>query len=114
MFLSSHVLAEVESTCDRIGLVRGGRLVTTGTIEEIKRDATRRVTVLFTAPVPPPAFTLAGVTVRARRSSQWMLDVRGPIGPLVGALAGLPVHDLVVDPFRLEDYIAQFYGGEAR
>ena len=65
VFLSSHVLAEVESTCDRIGLVRGGRLVTTGTIEQIKRDATRRVTVLFTAPVPPPAFTLPDVTLRS-------------------------------------------------
>jgi ABC-2 type transport system ATP-binding protein len=114
VFLSSHVLAEVESTCDRIGLVRGGRLVTTGTIEQIKRDATRRVTVLFAAPVPLPAFTLADVTVRSAASSEWILEVRGPIGPLVGALAGLPVLDLIVDPFKLEDYIGQFYGGEAR
>ena len=114
VFLSSHVLAEVESTCDRIGLVRGGRLVTTGTIEQIKRDATRRVTVLFTAPVPAPAFTLADVTVRSAASSQWILDVRGPIGPLVNSLAGMPVLDLIVDPFKLEDYIGQFYGGEAR
>jgi beta-exotoxin I transport system ATP-binding protein len=114
VFLSSHVLAEVESTCDRIGLVRGGRLVTSGTIEQIKRDATRRVTVLFAAPVPPPTFTLADVTVTTAGPAQWVLDVRGPIGPLVGALAGLPVQDLVVDPFRLEDYIGQFYGGEVR
>jgi ABC-2 type transport system ATP-binding protein len=114
VFLSSHVLAEVESTCDRIGLVRGGRLVTTGTIEQIKRDATRRVTVLFAAPVPPPAFTLPDVTVRSAASAQWILDVRGPIGPLVGALAGLPVLDVIIDPFKLEDYIGQFYGGEAR
>ena len=38
VFLSSHVLTEVESMCDRIGLVRGGRLVASGTIDEIKRD----------------------------------------------------------------------------
>jgi ABC-2 type transport system ATP-binding protein len=114
VFLSSHVLAEVESTCDRIGLVRGGRLVTTGTMADIKKDATRRVTVLFTAPVPPPALALTGVTVRSAAPSHWVLEVRGPIGPLVGALAPLPVDDLVVDPFKLEDYITQFYGGEAR
>jgi ABC-2 type transport system ATP-binding protein len=114
VFLSSHVLAEVESTCDRIGLVRGGRLVTTGTMADIKKDATRRVTVLFSAPVPPPALTLPGVTAHGVAPSQWVLDVRGPIGPLVGALAPLPVHDLVIDPFRLEDYIAQFYSGAAR
>ena len=114
VFLSSHVLTEVESTCDRIGLVRGGRLVTTGTIEDLKRDATRRVTVTFAAPVAAPAWTLPGVTLRRAAATEWILEVRGPVGPLLGALAGMPVHDLVVDPFRLEDYIAQFYGGEAR
>ncbi len=114
VFLSSHVLAEVESTCDRIGLVRGGRLVTTGTIEDIKKAATRRVTVSFAAPVPPPALTLPGVTVRTAAPSEWVLDVRGPIGSLVGALGPLPVRDLVVDPFRLEDYIAPFYSGDPR
>jgi ABC-2 type transport system ATP-binding protein len=114
VFLSSHVLAEVESTCDRIGLVRGGRLVTTGTIDDLKRAATRRVAVTFAAAVPAPVWTLAGVTLRRAAASEWIFDVRGPIGPLVGALAGLPVHDLVVDPFRLEDYISQFYGGESR
>ena len=40
ILLSSHVLAEVEETCDRIGLVRGGRIVATGTLEDLKRDAT--------------------------------------------------------------------------
>ncbi|HEX9367391.1 MAG TPA: ABC transporter ATP-binding protein [Vicinamibacterales bacterium] len=113
VFLSSHVLAEVESTCDRIGLVRGGRLVTTGTIEDIKRDATRRVTVSFSVPVPVPAI-ITGVTPRSATATMWVLDVRGPIGPLVASLAGLPVHDLVVEPFRLEDYLSQFYGGNAR
>jgi ABC-2 type transport system ATP-binding protein len=114
VFLSSHVLAEVESTCDRIGLVRGGRLVTTGTIEDLKRDATRRVSVTFAGPVPAPGWTLPGVTLRHAAATEWVFEVRGPVGPLVGALAGLPVHDLVVDPFKLEDYISQFYGGESR
>jgi hypothetical protein len=40
--------------------------------------------------------------------------VRGPVGPLVSALAGLPVRDLAVQPFKLEDYIAQFYAGDPR
>jgi ABC-2 type transport system ATP-binding protein len=114
VFLSSHVLAEVESTCDRIGLVRGGRLVTTGTIEDLKRDATRRVCVTFAGPVAAPGWSLPGVTLRHAAATEWICEVRGPVGPLVGALAGLPVHDLVVDPFKLEDYISQFYGGETR
>ena len=113
ILLSSHVLAEVEETCDRIGLVRGGRIVTTGTLEDLKRDARRRVTVSFAAPVGAPPAVPDMSVVRAT-GAEWVLDVRGPIGPVVAALAGLPVRDLTVDPFKLEDYIAQFYGGEAR
>jgi len=97
VFLSSHVLAEVESMCDRIGLVRGGRLVTSGTIDDIKRDGTRRVTITFgdgTAPL--------------------VSDVRGPLGPLLASLSGREISDVSIEPFRLEDYIARFYGGAPR
>ena len=64
--------------------------------------------------MPAPVWSLPGVTLRRAAATEWIVDVRGPVGPLVGVLAGLPVHDLVVDPFRLEDYISQFYGGESR
>ena len=109
VFMSSHVLADVESTCHRIGLVRDGRMVTTGTIEELRQRAARRVIVVFSAPVhaDPPA----DATVRERTPTRWVLDVRGPTGPLVARLAGLPVLDLQMDAFRLEDYVAQFYAG---
>jgi ABC-2 type transport system ATP-binding protein len=113
VFLSSHVLAEVEAMCDRIGLVRGGRLVTTGSIDDIKREATRHVTVLFSAPVGAPPPGIPGVTVRATTPTEWSLDVRGPTGPLVAALAGLPVRDVTVDPFKLEDYVNRYYTGAA-
>jgi ABC-2 type transport system ATP-binding protein len=114
VFLSSHVLAEVESMCDRIGLVRGGRLVTTGTIEDIKRDSARRVTVTFCHAVPVPDRVPPNMTLRSTTETEWTLDVRGPLGPLVAFLGGLPVRDLQVDPFKLEDYITQFYEGEGR
>ena len=97
VFLSSHVLTEVESTCDRIGLVRGGRMVATSTIEEIRRSARRRVTVTFGDGHP-----------------QEVTEVTGPLGPLLASFNGRIVHDISVEPFRLEDYIAQFYGGGVR
>jgi ABC-2 type transport system ATP-binding protein len=113
ILLSSHVLAEVEQTCDRIGLVRGGRIVATGTLADLQRDARRRVTVSFASPAPaPPA--VDGMTVVRATPADWVLDVRGPVGPVVAALAGLPVRDMTVDPFKLEDYIAQFYSGGRR
>jgi ABC-2 type transport system ATP-binding protein len=109
IFLSSHVLTEVETMCDRIGVIRNGRIVTTGTIEDLRRSARRRVVIefreAFAGELPP----VAGVMVSSRSADRWVLQVEGPLGPLVQALSRLPVHDLHVDPFRLEDYVAQFY-----
>jgi ABC-2 type transport system ATP-binding protein len=112
ILLSSHVLAEVEQTCDRIGLVRGGRIVATGTIEDLARAARRRVTVSFSAAVPPPGL-MPEITVIRASAHEWVLDVAGPIGAVIAALSGLPVRDLSVAPFKLEDYIAQFYADRA-
>ena len=118
IFLSSHVLTEVEATCDRIGLIRGGRMVATGTIEDLKRSAARRVTIELrepeSSPVPssPPCFppALPGVTIVSSSSRQLVLDVEGPLGPVLEALSAFPVHDLRVESFTLEDFVARYYG----
>jgi ABC-2 type transport system ATP-binding protein len=110
IFLSSHVLSEVETTCGRIGLVRGGRMVATETLETLRQKSARVVRVLFRQSVNGHVPALSGVTLRSRSDREWVLDAQGPLGPLVEALATMPVQDLQVDAFRLEDYIAGFYG----
>jgi ABC-2 type transport system ATP-binding protein len=110
IFLSSHVLTEVEATCDRVGLIRGGRMVATGSIEDLRRNATRRVTVDVREPASPPFPSLSGVTIVSSSSQQLVLDVQGPLGPLLQALSAFPVHDLQVDSFTLEDFVARYYG----
>lgn len=109
VFLSSHVLAEVESTCDRVGVVRGGRMVTVGTVEELKRKAPRHVKVEFSSPVAGDLPAVPGVTVRSGTPTERVFEVHGPLGPLLQALAGYPVYDVHEEPFRLEDYVVKFY-----
>ena len=111
IFLSSHVLTEVEATCDRIGLIRGGRMVASGTIADLKRNAARRVIVELREPVPTPFPVLQGVTVVSNAGRRIELDVQGPLGPVLHALATLPVHDLQVESFTLEDFVARYYAG---
>jgi ABC-2 type transport system ATP-binding protein len=108
VFLSSHVLSEVERTCDLIALVRRGRLVTVRSIADLRRDRTQRVTIAFSAPVDGQV-GLDAATIVSRTPDTWVVDVRGPLGPLVRALGGLPVRDLRVEPFELEDYVLAFY-----
>jgi len=112
VFLSSHVLSEVEKTCSRIGLIRRGRLVALRGVDEIRRDMPRRVVVAFSASVNGHVPALDGVTLVTRGADSWTLDVRGPLGPLVESLRDLPLRDLHVEPFGLEQYVRQFYAGE--
>ena len=113
VFLSSHVLSEVEATCDRVGLIRGGRLVTVDTIEELRRRAARRVTVRFARPVPLSLPPMRGVTVVEVTAQCWVLDVIGPMGPLVSMLGAYPVDDVDIEPFKLEDYMMKLYAPAA-
>ena len=110
VFLSSHVLTEVEATCDRIGVIRGGRMVATGTIEDLKRNAARRVTIDFRESVDRGTLpALPGVELLHHTGRQWILSVRGPLGPVIQALAAYPIHDVSVQSFKLEDYLASYY-----
>ncbi len=109
VFLSSHVLSEVERVCDRIALLRKGELVLLGGTERIRKLAARRVRVTFSSDVVaprefPPGHQLVETTPRL-----WRLEVNGPLGPLLGALAGLPVADLEVKEARLEDVLLKYY-----
>ena len=114
VFLSSHVLSEVEKTCDRIGLVRRGRLAALRGVGEIRREMPRRVVVTFSAAVNGQVPAVSGVTLVTRSAESWTLDVRGPLGPLLTSIRDLPLLDVRVEPFGLEQYVLQFYSGEER
>jgi ABC-2 type transport system ATP-binding protein len=116
VFMSSHVLSEVGRVCDRIGLLREGELVLVAPIDEVRQLAARRIHVVFAADVPPPdPAAMAGIAPRSAQPREWTFDARGPLGPLLARLAGMPVADLQVDEPRLEDVIIAYYrGGGAR
>jgi ABC-2 type transport system ATP-binding protein len=110
VFMSSHVLSEVERVCDRVALLRKGELVLLAGLEEIRQLTARRVRVTFSREVPAPAGQLAaGHEFLEIAPRVWRLEVAGPLGPLLTALAGLPVEDLEVREARLEDVLLKYY-----
>jgi ABC-2 type transport system ATP-binding protein len=116
VFMSSHVLSEVERVCDRIALVRQGKLVLVKPVAELRRLPARRVRVTFREDVRTDAARrLPAEYQRVELSPRaWTLDATGALGPLVQALAGLPVADLEVQAPHLEDVLVRYYReGEA-
>ncbi|HXG53985.1 MAG TPA: ABC transporter ATP-binding protein [Vicinamibacterales bacterium] len=109
VFLSSHVLTEVEATCDRVGIIRGGRIVNVSALEDLRARAPRRVIIQFSAPVASSESLPPGALLRSATGTQWDLDVEGPLGPLLQQISALPMKDISVEPFSLERHVMQFY-----
>ena len=110
VFMSSHILSEVDRVCERIGLVRHGHLVAVRTLAELRAESARRITVTFSTAVCHDVPAIAGVVVVTREPQRWVLDVTGPLGPLLAALDGVPVADLTLTPFTLDDSILRLLG----
>ena len=108
VFLSSHILSEVEALCDRVGILSNGRLVDEGTLEQLRHLSAHTVEVGFEGPAPelPP---LAGVRVVHSGESALRCEVDGPIKPLLAALAELPVATLTSREPSLEEIFLHHY-----
>ena len=109
VFMSSHVLPEVERVCDRIGVLRKGEVVLLSSVEDARRLASRRVSVSFRQDVAVPASLPQGYEMAEAKPRIWTLRVTGPLGALPSFLTTLPVTDLAVEEARLEDVLVKYY-----
>jgi ABC-2 type transport system ATP-binding protein len=114
VFLSSHILSEVEKSCRRVAIIRDGRLVKIGTVEGLRDLAHHQVEMRFSGPVPSDGFaSLPGVSDIVAEDHVLRLRVAGPITPVVRAAAQYDLLDFVSrEPSREETLLAQ-YGHQA-
>lgn len=113
VFLSSHQLAEVEAVCDRVGILRAGRLVEVSTIGELRGLHRSEVTVSFTG-AAPELTSIAGVAaVEAAGDGQLRFTLTGPPAPALRALAAADITALAVREPSLEEIFLDYYGEQA-
>ena len=114
VFLSSHILSEVEKTADRVGIIREGRIVKLGTVDDLRDLAHHQVELRFAGPVPVAAFEgLPGVSDLVADDHVLRMRVAGAMSPVVHAAARYEVLDFVSrEPSLEETFLAQ-YGREA-
>ena len=114
VFLSSHILPEVEALCDRVAIIREGRIVAVEDVDALKARAVRRLRARFTR--PPSARMLEGVDgVSGVRIDgvQLACEVQGEVGAAVRALATAELVDLTLHDTTLEDIFLGYYAREA-
>jgi ABC-2 type transport system ATP-binding protein len=113
IFLSSHILSEVEAVCDRVGILREGSLVDVGTLDAMRELRTRAVSVRFAGPAPRALSAVAGVVGYEVHGQEARFQLAGPPGPLLDALAGKVVLSLDIQEPSLEELFLTFYGDHA-
>ena len=110
VFLSSHVMPEVERVCDRVGIIREGELVTVTDIGELKARALRRIEFHFDEPVPAAAFeTLPGVKDVTAHGDSVLLSVEGSADAVVKEAARHRLISLETHQPSLEEAFLSFY-----
>ena len=110
VFLSSHVLSEVEHVCDRVGIIRAGRLVNISSMDELHEIRLHRVEIEFAGDVPAEAIRLAaGVDAVTVENHRVHCVVHGSFEPLMTAVAHAQIVNLSSHEPSLEDTFLEYY-----
>src|ERR1700682_5938955 len=112
VFLSSHVLSEVEKTCTKVGIIRDGSLVRIGDVAEVKAIKRYEVTITFANAVPAETFKTVDGVIDAEALTHGhgvRLTMQGPADAVIKAAARYPVVSLTSYERSLEDIFLRYY-----
>jgi beta-exotoxin I transport system ATP-binding protein len=114
IFLSSHILSEVQRVADRVAVLRQGTLVAQGTVSELRGKARQRIEVWFTGAAPlEDLAAVPGLSEVTPDGSRVTAVLTGSIQPLLTVLARHPVDHLLVEEPDLEEAFLDLYAGES-
>jgi ABC-2 type transport system ATP-binding protein len=109
VFLSSHIMSEVEALCDRVGILRAGRLIEMGSLAEMRHLSALTVEASLYGPVPDLS-AVPGVSSVESEGQRVRCQVRGPIEPLLKVLTDVGVTQLMSREPSLEELFLALYG----
>ena len=111
VFLSSHVLPEVERIAERVGIIRNGRVIEVESVENLKARAVRQLEVRFGTPAPSAATlaAVAGVKEATMSGGTALIRLEGSMDPLIKALASFEVRSLRTHETPLDEIFLAMY-----
>ena len=112
VFMSSHVLPDVQEVCGRVALIRDGRIVETGSVDSLREGKARTMDVEFRTP-PVGGLSVPGVEVVLQEGAHWRLAVSGDLNVVIRELARHDLVDMTYERLSLENLFLGFYGESA-
>ncbi|GAA3392758.1 ABC transporter ATP-binding protein [Cryptosporangium minutisporangium] len=113
VFLSSHQLAEVEAVCDRVGILRAGRLSEVATVPDLRRLHRSEVTLTYTGPAPRLDAVPGVDGVESLGEGRLRFALTGPPGPALHALADVDTVAVSIREPSLEEIFLDYYGRDS-
>ncbi len=110
VFFSSHVLSEVQAVCDRVGIIRGGQLVTTQRVKDMINQQFMRLRLGFAQMPPEGTFGSSGVTELQRNGQGILLEIREDLPLVIKTAAEYGVIDIETQNVGLEEIFLAYYG----
>ncbi len=108
VFMSSHILSEVEALCGRVAIIRQGNLVEVNEVEALRRNKVKRVTLIYNQ-TPPDVTTWPGVSELSVETGQVRFAYQGDVKILLQHLAEQDIADVVITDPSLEEVFRTFY-----
>jgi ABC-2 type transport system ATP-binding protein len=109
IFFSSHNLAEVDKICDRVGLVRNGKLIAEESIANLKKKMVRRMDIQFKEKVNFIEFKGKNITIKKSKNRRLVLYVTGDIDWIIKKISGYEIENLIFPESTLEDTFMTYY-----
>lgn len=109
IFLSSHVLSEVEQICDEVGIIREGKLRGIERMAELQARYPRILNLNLSEDLPDEAIALPDARLRDRSGRHLSYAFSGRTSELLQALSSVPIADFTLEPPRLEDIFLEYY-----
>ena len=115
IFMSSHILSEVQKICDRVGIIRDGRLIAERSIADMAKDASHTFFVTFKSEPPIKELrSINGVTVESHDDNRVSIRVKANLPTLLSLLSKHNVVQLEVRQLDLEELFLHFYKDEGK
>lgn len=112
ILMSSHMFEEVERTCQRVGIIRAGRMVAIDTVDKLKAAQVKKYVITLASEQKAREFAAENLQVQSLEGARVTVLVQNNIGQLIAAMARYPVVNISAPGQSLEEIFLHYYGGE--
>lgn len=109
IFISSHNLSEVDRICDRVGIIKAGKMIAVEDIKSLKEKQIHQITVYFSDGVKIEDFKMPEIQKIRQVGAGFIIDIKGDINPVLKKLTEYSIRDIEISHATLEEIFLEFY-----